>query len=370
VDAFLSHIFISYSKRDKDYARKLVNKLRDEGFDVWIDDRRLRSSEDWWSSIVLAIWNCDAFIALLSPASDSSRWVQREVTLADGRGKPIFPLLLEGDINTPNWALFVRTQYVDVRDGKLPPQEFFQDLENHAPRKQGGRGVNVTATAELQAVTVPDAEFHQAIANAPALGPEPDDDEKPSARRRLPLIAAALIVLIALVGATAFIMSQVTPTPSQTLTPGITQLATESALSTEPASTPDAQPVSVESLNTWRTANGYSMLTTNPTLDAIANVHMSYLSSLPISDLPVMNLYLDANGEDADAMAAEAGYVGDVQMFVEVRDESLSLDDLLTKFQMEGSTDMQSQMREIGFAQDDSSDTGKHYFVLVLGTGS
>jgi hypothetical protein len=247
-------------------------------------------------------------------------------------------------------------------------------LENHAPRKQG-RGVNVTATAEHQAVTIPDAEFHQALANAPAPEPDDEEDERLSPRPRLPLIVAAVVVLIALVGATAFIMSQSTPSTT-TLTPGITvsptgsTLPTEAAVSTEPVVTLDSQPVSLESLNAWRTANGFSPLTPNPTLDAIANVHLSYLSSLPISDLPVMNLYLDANGEDATAMAAEADYAGEVQMFVEVRDESLSMGDLLSKFQMESSADMQSQMHEFGLAQDDSSDTGKHYFVLVLGTGN
>ena len=42
----MSHIFISYSTRDSAYAGKLADKLRAEGFDVWIDNNRLRSSED------------------------------------------------------------------------------------------------------------------------------------------------------------------------------------------------------------------------------------------------------------------------------------------------------------------------------------
>ena len=81
----MAHIFISYSTRDDAYASKLAEKLRAEGFDVWIDNRRLRSSEDWWRSIVLAIDACAAFVVLLTPHSDQSKWVQREITLADKR---------------------------------------------------------------------------------------------------------------------------------------------------------------------------------------------------------------------------------------------------------------------------------------------
>ncbi|MEO1287448.1 MAG: toll/interleukin-1 receptor domain-containing protein [Chloroflexota bacterium] len=40
----MSHVFISYSTKDSDYAYKLADKLREEGFDVWIDNAELRSS--------------------------------------------------------------------------------------------------------------------------------------------------------------------------------------------------------------------------------------------------------------------------------------------------------------------------------------
>ena len=51
----MSHVFISYSTRDHVYANRLAEKLRSEGFNVWIDNGELRSSEDLWRSIVLAM---------------------------------------------------------------------------------------------------------------------------------------------------------------------------------------------------------------------------------------------------------------------------------------------------------------------------
>lgn len=129
------HIFISYSKKNQDYARKVADQLLDFGFDVWIDDR-IDYGEDWWATIVQAIRDSAAFVVIMTPDSDASRWVQREVTIADELGKPTFPLLLDGDIRaSKNWLIYVRTQFADVRGGSLPPRDFYMRLSNHAVRK-------------------------------------------------------------------------------------------------------------------------------------------------------------------------------------------------------------------------------------------
>jgi hypothetical protein len=133
----MGHVFISYSKQDRGYARALVERLLAEGFDVWIDDR-INSGDDWWRVILQAIRTCDAFIVLMSPDSDESRWVQREITIADELGKAAFPLLLAGGDNlldSQNWSIYVRTQYSDVRGGSLPDADFFVRLERSAVRK-------------------------------------------------------------------------------------------------------------------------------------------------------------------------------------------------------------------------------------------
>lgn len=35
----MSHIFISYSHKDSEYAHKLADALKEAGFEVWIDGR-------------------------------------------------------------------------------------------------------------------------------------------------------------------------------------------------------------------------------------------------------------------------------------------------------------------------------------------
>lgn len=185
----MSHVFISYSTRDSSYATRLAEKLRAEGFDVWIDNNQLRSSEDWWRSIVLAIDACAAFVVILTPGSDQSKWVQREVTLADQREKPMFPLLLAGEASTPNWSLFVRTQYDDVRDGRLPDAAFYTKLAEYAPRKPAQMGVNVVAAAPVTAQT-----------DDPVLQAEIADPPEHPARWRGGLAAVVTIVVSIIAG--------------------------------------------------------------------------------------------------------------------------------------------------------------------------
>lgn len=143
----MAHVFISYNISNQPYARKLADKLLSLGFDVWIDDR-IDYGEDWWSVIVRAIRACGAFVVIMTPESDQSRWVQREVTIADELRKPIFPLLLNGNLkNSENWMIFVRTQYVDVSSGNLPEVDFYRRLAK-ATRPKPQRGQEVTTTPE------------------------------------------------------------------------------------------------------------------------------------------------------------------------------------------------------------------------------
>jgi hypothetical protein len=124
------HVFLSYDRDDKIYADAVAEHLRGQGFAVWMDDR-IDYGEDWWNIIVKAIRDCTAFAVVMTPNSHGSKWVQRELTIADSLDKPLFPLLLDGE----NWPIFVRTQYADVSDGGMPRKDFTNRLGKVAPRR-------------------------------------------------------------------------------------------------------------------------------------------------------------------------------------------------------------------------------------------
>src|SRR5579871_1555447 len=111
----MSHIFISYSKKDIAFARHLRALLQSEGFAVWMDETKLVPSERWWPTIEKNIIGCAAFIVIMSPNSKESDWVEREILVAEHprHRKPIFPVLLDGD----PWSRLANIQYEDMTAG-------------------------------------------------------------------------------------------------------------------------------------------------------------------------------------------------------------------------------------------------------------
>lgn len=124
----MSHVFISYSHEDKYYIHTLAEKLEQEGFTVWIDDR-IDYGSRWPLVIQQQLDACAAFIVVMTPQSFNSTWVQNELTRAMRIKKPLFPLLLEGDV----WLAVETTQYINVKGGQLPPPRFFKKLAEYSP---------------------------------------------------------------------------------------------------------------------------------------------------------------------------------------------------------------------------------------------
>ncbi len=133
----MSHVFISYSRQDQAYARKLADHLLESGYDVWIDDR-IDYGDRWWKTIVEAIQGCAAFVVIMTPDAEESEWVEREVLVAQRERKPIFPLLRRGRALT----LLITAPFADVTDGSLPPPDFYDRLKPIlTPRVGTGRSV-------------------------------------------------------------------------------------------------------------------------------------------------------------------------------------------------------------------------------------
>lgn len=89
-----SQIFISYSKKDKDFAWKLADDLLIAGHKVWID-RSLQVGEDWKQTIEKKLEEADEVIVILSSNATASKWVQHEGSIAYGLKKQMYPVLIE-----------------------------------------------------------------------------------------------------------------------------------------------------------------------------------------------------------------------------------------------------------------------------------
>lgn len=92
----MSDIFISYSRRDREFARELHAQLTvDKNYDVWMDWEDIPPAERWRDEIRLGIQNTDALAVIVSHQSLTSRACQLELRYARLLNKKIIPVLIE-----------------------------------------------------------------------------------------------------------------------------------------------------------------------------------------------------------------------------------------------------------------------------------
>ena len=88
-------IFISYSRLDTDIINPILDNLKSQGYNIWIDTEGKYHSEKFRGKIVKAIKNSKCLIFFSSKNSNSSEWVRREINVADEENKPIIPFILD-----------------------------------------------------------------------------------------------------------------------------------------------------------------------------------------------------------------------------------------------------------------------------------
>ncbi|MDP4200022.1 MAG: TIR domain-containing protein [Bacteroidota bacterium] len=91
----MSDIFISYSRRDSMHALGLAERLRAEGYSIWMDQTGISGAEKWSAEIVDALEAAHTVILLVSNDSNSSVNVHREISIASEHDKKILPVDIE-----------------------------------------------------------------------------------------------------------------------------------------------------------------------------------------------------------------------------------------------------------------------------------
>lgn len=121
-----SKVFISYSRKDKDFVRRLNDSLDAGGVDAWVDWEGIPLSSDWMVEITRAIEGADAFLFVISPDSLASKVCADELELGLKYNKKLVPILyrepdkdsaMHEKIAATNWV-YLRAQ--DDYDKTLP----------------------------------------------------------------------------------------------------------------------------------------------------------------------------------------------------------------------------------------------------------
>jgi WD40 repeat protein len=89
----MADVFISYSRKDKDFVRRLDEALKSRKREAWVDWEGIRPTEEFMQAIYRAIEAADTFIFVLTPDSVASAVCGREVAHAVAHNKRLVPIV-------------------------------------------------------------------------------------------------------------------------------------------------------------------------------------------------------------------------------------------------------------------------------------
>jgi WD40 repeat protein len=109
-------VFISYSRKDRDFVKRLEAALQARGREAWVDWEGIRPAEEFMQAIFPAIEGTDTFVFVISPDSVTSEICGRELAHAASHNKRMVPIFArEVDVKAIpealaklNWVFFCR----------------------------------------------------------------------------------------------------------------------------------------------------------------------------------------------------------------------------------------------------------------------
>jgi len=114
----VKHIFVSYAREDKDFARQLVRHLRKWNRLPWQDLSNLKGGRNWHATIDDALRKAEALVVVMSPHATKSPYVTYEWAFALGAGVSVIPVLRKQTTLHPRLSSI---HYIDFTTGRGTP---------------------------------------------------------------------------------------------------------------------------------------------------------------------------------------------------------------------------------------------------------
>ncbi len=89
-----NNTFVSYSRKDTEFTRQIVDAIKAKGLNAWVDWEGIPPTVDWMEQINKGIAEADTFLFLLSPDSSASKVCGDELEYASKNGKRIIPIVV------------------------------------------------------------------------------------------------------------------------------------------------------------------------------------------------------------------------------------------------------------------------------------
>lgn len=90
-------VFISYSSKDEQFVSRIVNVLKEMEISFWKAPEMIPAGSSYAKEIPCAIKECEVFLLVLSKASQTSIWVEKELDSAINNRKIIVPIKIDDE---------------------------------------------------------------------------------------------------------------------------------------------------------------------------------------------------------------------------------------------------------------------------------
>lgn len=89
----MARVFVSYSRKNIDFAKLLIGSLQEREMDFWVDWEGIPPTVDWMKEIEKGIEEADCFLAIVSTEWISSKVCREELEIAVRNGKRLIPVV-------------------------------------------------------------------------------------------------------------------------------------------------------------------------------------------------------------------------------------------------------------------------------------
>ena len=155
----MSHVFLSYSRRDEAVVDSLAAHVEQAGFATWVDRKGIAGGEQWRKEIVAAIQSASLMALFLSTNSTRSDNVRKEIDLAEQARVRILPVaIMPIQIPAALQYQLAGVQVIELwRDQSQAASTFIAALQRQGvPRGQAGAQRAVKATPSSPNVNLAD----------------------------------------------------------------------------------------------------------------------------------------------------------------------------------------------------------------------
>lgn len=116
----MAKIYVSYSRRDADFVRLLVDRLKRDGHRIVVDDDVLTPGSDWRGTLDEGLRSADVFVVLLSANTSSSPYTMMEVGAArafsGATGRPLVVPIAIDAMDVPLTLQDIQVLFAPDRD--------------------------------------------------------------------------------------------------------------------------------------------------------------------------------------------------------------------------------------------------------------